>query len=472
MNKLKLYNTLSRQLEEFSPLKKGRASFYYCGPTVYWTQHIGNLRGAVCADLVRRTFEYYGYRVKMARNYTDVGHLSSDEDSGEDKVSKAAQREQLSPEKIAQKYIDLYEHDTGLLNIERPEFRPRATKHIGEMISLVKILLAKGYAYATPLAIYFSPDKFPQYNELSRQDLDKNRAGEGRAEVSDPNKRQTADFALWFFRAGEHKNALQYWRSPFQSPLVKKGYGFPGWHLECSAMAKKYLGLTLDLHMGGIEHIPVHHTNEIAQSEAANDQKFVNYWLHNAHLSVDNKKMSKSEGTAYSLAEVQEKGFDPLVLRYFYLQAHYRSNQNFTWEALGAAQSGLEALREKIAGLALKPGKVSREFQQLFYEALGNDVNVPASLALAATVFKSDLKKEDKLATLLDFDRVWGLKLSAVLSRPSLRLSREAKKLLALREVARKQGDYAAADDLRKKLLVLGYQLDDGALGVKIKKIS
>ncbi|HTW96541.1 MAG TPA: class I tRNA ligase family protein, partial [Candidatus Methylomirabilis sp.] len=275
MEKLYLYNTLGRKKEEFKPIKKGQATFYYCGPTVYWVQHIGNLRGSFCADIVHRTLEYLGYKVKMVRNYTDVGHLVSDEDSGEDKMEKGARREGLDPKEIAEKYIAVYEQDTKDLNILEPWRKPRATKHIKEMQAMVKTLLEKGFAYATPLAIYFDVAKFPNYTALSGQNLEKNIIGEGSGDVNDPAKKHARDFALWFFRAGVHANALQFWKSPFKSPLVKAGEGFPGWHIECSAMSKKYLGDTLDIHMGGIEHIPVHHTNEIAQSEAANGVKFV-----------------------------------------------------------------------------------------------------------------------------------------------------------------------------------------------------
>lgn len=470
MKKIALYNTWSRSLEEFAPLKKGRLSFYYCGPTVYWNQHIGNLRGAFCADLVRRVFSYNGYKVKMVRNFTDVGHLSSDDDQGEDKMALGAAREGLSPLEIATKYIDSYLSDTEKLNIEEPEVMPRATEHIKDSIALVKTLLDKGYAYSTKLAIYFSVAKFPEYGHLANRDLDKNRACAGRGQVLDEEKKDPADFALWFFKAGDHKKALQFWPSPFYSPLVKDGEGFPGWHIECSAMAKRYLGETIDIHMGGIEHISVHHSNEIAQSEAANQVKFVNYWLHNAHLLVDNKKMAKSAGTSYLLDDIIAKGFSPLALRYFFLQAHYRSNQNFTWQALQAAASGLDKLYSRLSELGVKKGKVSKVWQDKFFLAINNDFNAPASLALASDIFKSKLSSADKLATLLHFDKVWGLGFKERFEKRPASISKDAKKLLKDRDQARLEKDFKRADKLRLELEKLGYIVVDGTSGSQLKK--
>ncbi|MFA5318694.1 MAG: cysteine--tRNA ligase, partial [Patescibacteria group bacterium] len=308
---LKIYNTLTKKKEEFKPINENRVGFYHCGPTVYWTQHIGNMRAMVLCDLIARSLEYLGYNVKLVRNFTDVGHLTSDEDEGEDKLEKGARREGKTPEEIARKYITVFENDIRDLNVMEPEVKPRATKHIKEMQAMIKILLEKGFAYKTELAIYFDVSKVKDYTKLSGQVLEKNISDAGSGEVSDKNKKNPTDFALWFFKKGAHKNALQTWSSPW-------GEGFPGWHIECSAMSKKYLGDTFDLHMGGIEHVPVHHTNEIAQSESANGVKFVNYWLHNGHLTVDGSKMSKSEGTAYSIEEIKSKDFNPLALRYFF----------------------------------------------------------------------------------------------------------------------------------------------------------
>ena len=393
---MQLYNTLSRKKEEFKPIKEGEVLFYQCGPTVYWTQHIGNLRASTLADFIYRTFLYNNYQVKFAKNYTDVGHLVSDGDTGEDKMEKGVKREGLSPVEIANKYIKIFEDDNKDLNNLEPDYKPRATEYIKEMQALVQTLLDKGFAYVTPLAIYFDISKVPDYTKLSGQNLKENRGGAGAGDVEDAEKKNPADFAVWFFRAGKHENAIQYWPSPFTSPLVKNGNGFPGWHIECSAMSKALLGDTLDIHMGGIEHVPVHHTNEIAQSESANGVPLSNYWLHNEHLMVNGGKMSKSEGTAYSLAEIKEKGFNPLALRYFFLQAHYRSKQNFTWEALEAAQTGYKNLIHKIINLGGKIGKIDEDFKNKFISDINDDFNTPKALATVQELLKSDISNEDK----------------------------------------------------------------------------
>ncbi|OHA46536.1 MAG: cysteine--tRNA ligase [Candidatus Taylorbacteria bacterium RIFOXYD2_FULL_36_9] len=406
-----LYNTLTRKKEVFKAIKEGEVLFYQCGPTVYFTQHIGNLRAMVLSDLIRRTFLYNGYQVKFVRNYTDVGHLVSDGDSGEDKMEKGAKREGLSPIKIAEKYIKIFEDDIKDLNTLEPAFKPKATEYIKEMQVMVQDLLDKGFAYSTPLAVYFDISKAKDYTRLSGQNLEKNREGAGVGDVEDPQKKNSADFALWFFRAGKHKEAIQFWPSPFVSPLVEKGEGFPGWHIECSAMIKALLGETIDVHMGGIEHISVHHTNEIAQSESVNGVPLANYWLHNEWLTVNNGKMAKSEGTGFSLAEVKEKGFNPLALRYFFLQANYRSKQNFTWEAMQSAQTGFDRLVNNVSALGEVIGKVDDSFRKEFLEKINNDFNAPQALALTFAVLKSALSSEDKLATILDFDKVLGLNL-------------------------------------------------------------
>jgi len=489
MNKIYLYNTLSRKKEEFKPIKKSRVLFYQCGPTVYWVQHLGNLRAAVLGDIIRRIFEYDGYKVKYVKNYTDVGHMASDEDEGEDKMDKGAKRENLSPEEIAQKYIKVYEDDARDLNIKNPTFAPLATEHIKEAQEMIAALLDKDFAYATPLAIYFDIFKFPNYTALSGQNLEKNIAGVGKGEITDPAKKNPHDFALWFFRAGTHADALQYWPSPFISPLVKNGDGFPGWHIECSAMAKKYLGETLDIHMGGIEHIPVHHTNEIAQSEAANGVKYVNYWLHNEHLLVNNEKMSKSTGTGFTLAEVKAKSFMPLSLRYLFLSANYRSKQNFTWESLEAAQNGLNGIYNKLKELGDKKGAASSEYKNKFSEFLNDDFNTPGALSVLQEVLKSDLSPKNKLATVLDFDKVLGLNFNeerhtlAINVFDEIKISgqvftivykgdvpEEIKKLAEKRQEARAEKNWPESDRLRKEIEKLGYQIKDTDNGAEIYK--
>lgn len=454
-----IFNTLGRKKEEFKPIKDKSVSFYQCGPTVYWVQHIGNMRAMVLADLIRRSLEYLGYKVKFVRNYTDVGHLTGDDDFGEDKMERGAKREGLSPEQIAEKYIKIFEQDVGDLNIKEPWKKPRATKYVKEMLKIVQALLKKGFAYSTDLAVYFDVAKAENYNQLSGQDLSKNIAEAGKGEISDPRKKNPADFALWFFKAGIHKNALQTWQSPFTSPLAENGQGFPGWHLECSAMNKAIFGPTIDLHLGGVEHIPVHHTNEIAQSEAANEVKFVNYWLHNEHLTVNGGKMAKSEGTAYSLQEIKDKGFDPLVLRYFFLNAHYRSQQNFTWEALVAAQSALAGLRGKVlAYKEQKKGRISQDFKNKFLAALEDDFNLPQALAVAWELLKSDLAGGGKLATILDFDKVLGLNLAQV------KTEKIPDQILALAESrlkARQEKNWEESDRRRQEIEKAGYLIED-----------
>ena len=461
--KVLLYNTLSGKKEEFKPIKPGYLSFYYCGPTVYWTQHIGNLRGSFCADIVHRTFKYLNYDVAMVRNYTDVGHLSSDADEGEDKIEKTAKKENISPESVADKFIAIYEKDTEKLNILEPKFKPRATENIDEMIDMVQLLIAKGYAYATDLAVYFEVDKFKDYNLLSGCKPEKNKMGAGRGDIHDSKKKNNRDFALWFFKAGVHKNALQFWPSPFVSPLVEKGYGFPGWHIECSAMIKKILGNTIDIHMGGIEHVSIHHSNEIAQSESANGVKLANYWLHNEHLLINKGKMSKSQGSAFSLEDIEKKGFSPMALRYFFLQANYRSKQNFTFEALKAAQKGLTVIYGKMKKLGMIVGKTDSNFKSKFLESLLDNFNTPKTLSLISEVLKSDLSNEDKLATLLDFDNIWTLDFSKIIKEnvDDINLSDEIKKLLIEREEARKNKDFIKADKTRIEIEKLGYRVDD-----------
>lgn len=470
--KLQPYNTAIRAKEEFIPIKDFKVTMYQCGPTVYWTQHIGNMRAVVMADVIVRTLRYAGYDVTLVRNYTDVGHLTSDDDAGEDKMEKGAKREGLSPAEIAQKYIGIYEKDIADLNVIPADVKPKATEHIQEIIDMVQTLLDKGFAYATDLAIYFDVTKAKDYHRLSGQHLEDNIQGAGTGDVTDPNKRHPADFSLWFFKAGVHTNALQYWSSPFSSPLVQHGEGFPGWHIECSAMSKKYLGPTLDIHMGGIEHIPIHHTNEIAQSESANDAPFVHYWLHNEHLLVNNAKMSKSEGTAFSVTEIKEKGFDPLALRYFFLQSHYRSKQNFTWDALQAAQNGLASLYKQVAALGTESGFVSDEYKTKFQEALADDFNTPKALAIVSEVFKSSLSDTDKQATILDFDQVLGLKIEEQLKRQSAEedIPQEVRDLVEKRTKARIGRDFETSDKLRSQINALGYDVFDTEGGVKVKK--
>jgi len=471
MEKIYLNNTLSRQKEEFKPIKPGKVGIYHCGPTVYWTQHIGNLRGMTMADLVTRVFKYNDYEVKLVRNYTDVGHLTSDEDEGEDKMIKAAKREKTDPQTIAEKYIKTFEQDMRDLNNLESDIKPRASQEISEIIKMVQILIDKGFAYITDLAIYFDISKAHDYTRLSGQKLELNIAHAGTGEVLDSNKKNPQDFALWFFKAGTHKNALQTWPSPFHSNLVENGEGFPGWHIECSVMSQKYLGETIDIHMGGIEHIPVHHTNEIAQSESATGKTFVNYWLHNEHLTVDGAKMSKSKGTVYSLSEIKAKGFDPLALRYFFLQAHYRSKQNFTWKALQAAQSALNKLYISILDYEKPEAGGCVELEKNFLHAINDDFNIPQALAVTWDLIKSDYPTSAKAVSLFKFDLVLGLDIQTRISEIKEKLKNlpsEIQKMISERQLLRQNKDYQAADKLREKIEKAGFWLEDTPKSTKI----
>ncbi len=482
---LKIYDTLTKSLREFKPIKDKVVTFYHCGPTVYWIQHIGNMRGMTMADLIHRSLIYLGYDVKFARNYTDVGHLTGDNigdaDIGEDRMEKASKREGVSPEKIANKYIIFFDEDLKALNHLPIKYHPRATEYIKQMQNIVSILLEKGYAYTTPKAVYFDVSKKEDYTKLSGQKMNFNKEGAGSGDVGDPDKRNPQDFALWFFKTGVHSNALQTWPSTFVSPEVKDGEGFPGWHLECSTMAMDILGETIDIHMGGIEHIPIHHTNEIAQSESATGNVFVNYWLHNEHLTVDNEKMAKSVGNVYSVQDIIDKGYDPLALRYFFLNSHYRSKQNFTFEALDASRTAYEKLKSHILqlekgqmeGVNLSPftrGRLEGVVQNpvpndhpspllvkegiwksRFIKSLEDDFNISKALAVTWEVAKSDLPDSEKLKLILDFDRVLGLNLDKVEEKET-KIPEEVQKLLDHRARARKEKNWMESDRIRDEI--------------------
>lgn len=463
---LKIKNTLSKKLETFIPIEENKVRFYQCGPTVYWNQHIGNMRAVTLADFVNRSLKYLGYKVNFVRNYTDVGHLSGDNDgdadTGEDRMEKAAKRESKNPEEIANFYITQYEKDIAKMNTLPPTHTPKATKYISEQIDMISVLLEKDFAYTTDLGIYFDTSKATDYGRLSGQKIGDNICGAGTGKVSDSNKKNPTDFALWFFKTGTHKNALQTWESPFSKNGIQ---GFPGWHLECSAMGKKLLGETIDIKMGGIEHVPIHHTNEIAQSENANGTDYVHYWMHNEHLTVDGKKMSKSEGTSFLISDIEKKGFSPLDLRYFFLQAHYRSKQNFTWGSLAASKTAREKLQKKVSTFP-EGGKVWRAFKKEFIERLEDDFSTPEALAVVYKVLKSTISDANKKATILDFDKILGLRLAKKSSpKTSAEISNtitpEISALLIERQTARSKKDFESSDKIRDKIKTLGYKILD-----------
>jgi cysteinyl-tRNA synthetase len=338
---LLLYNTMTRHKERFQPIRPPQVGLYTCGPTVYNYAHIGNLRTYIFSDILKRVLLYNGFEVRHVMNITDVGHLTGDRDMGEDKLEKGARKEGKSAWEIAEYYTQAFKKDIRRLNILEPTLWCKATDTIADQIALIETLEAKGYTYRTSDGIYFDTSRFKDYAKLSHQDLEA--LQEGARVEKNPEKRNATDFALWKYSPPGIQRQME-WPSPW-------GVGFPGWHIECSAMSMKYLGELLDIHCGGTDHVDVHHTNEIAQSEGALGRKFVNYWLHNEHLNVNDAKMAKSQGTGFTLMEIKEKGFDPMDLRYFFLNAHYRSKQNFTFEALKAAATGLDNLRKAVMEL-------------------------------------------------------------------------------------------------------------------------
>lgn len=462
---MEIFNTLTRTKETFAPLNDARVSFYQCGPTVYWTQHIGNMRAMVLSDLMRRTLQHFEYDVTFVRNYTDVGHLTSDGDEGEDKMEKAAKRDNATPESIAAQYTEQFEQDCAHLNIIPPTHAPKATDYIPQMISLVERLIKAEYAYETPHAIYFDTSKVDDYTKLSKQKLEQLRDGAGTGDVHDSDKKNSTDFAVWFFKTGAHEHAIQTWESPFGSPLVENGAGFPGWHIECSSFIEDILGDTIDIHMGGIEHIPIHHTNEIAQSEAAHEgAPLANYWLHNEHLTVDGGKMSKSEGTSYILNDIIEKNIDPIALRYFFIQAHYRSSQNFTWNALTASQTALTKLKRHVGS---KVGTIHTDYMNKFNDALSDDFNFPAALAVTWLIVKDvTVTDPDRTATLLAFDTVLGLNLSE--PEAATEIPAEVNELLEARANARSEKNFEESDRLRDEIAGHGFTVSDGPDGQTI----
>lgn len=466
---VRLFNTLGKKKQTLRPLHDHTVSMYHCGPTLYWTQHIGNLRGMVLADLIVRSLQYLGYSLKLVRNYTDVGHLTSDTDAGEDKMALGARREQLDPTAIAKKYKDVFERDLALLNVLPATKSPMATAHIGAMQHMIERLIHQGYAYTTNLAIYFDVTKAKKYNKLSGQDITHQQIGAGKGDVGDPAKKNPQDFALWFFKKGVHARALQTWQfSPY-------GDGFPGWHIECSAMIQELLGDTIDIHMGGIEHIPVHHTNEIAQSEAANHKPLAKYWLHNEHLLVDGKKMSKSEGTGFSLSEVLEMGFEPMDLRYFFLQAHYRSKQNFTWKALASARAGRLHLVKQVAGLQRSKNTrlqehVSKVWDKKFAKAISDDFNIPQGLAIVSDMLKAQkISEVDKLTTVLAWDQVLGLQLHESVTHTT-DIPSDVQELVRERDQARARKDWRLSDTIRDQISAQGYAVEDTPEGTRVTK--
>ena len=469
---MKIYNTLTRKKEEFKEIEKGKVKMYCCGPTVYNYQHIGNLRTYIFEDVLKRILLHNGLKVKHVINITDVGHLTSDADEGEDKMMKAIIREGLKPTKeamlkLAEKYTEVFKEDLEKLNVLSPDIWPKATEHVDEMIKIIQTLVKKGYGYGTSKAIYFDISKYKDYTKLARFNLEQLEAG-ARIEP-DPEKHNPLDFALWFKAVEKHSNHLMQWNSPW-------GKGFPGWHIECSAMSMKHLGESFDIHCGGIDHIPVHHTNEIAQSECATGKKWVKYWIHGDFLVLKDGKMSKSKGEFLTLHVLLDKGYDALDYRYFCLGAHYRSQLNFSYEGMDGAKNTLNKLREKI--IEFKENKCSfpdvrleKKYLDEFNKKINDDMNMPEALAITWAVMKDKkLGNDEKLKLLLTFDKILGLGM-VKFKRKKLNVPSEILSLLAKREEARKNKNWIYADKYRDDIKSKGYVIADTSKGPVLQKV-
>ena len=467
-----LYDTRRRAVVPFEPVTPGKASIYTCGPTVYGPQHLGNMRSQLLPDLLRRVLDAAGYDVTFVTNVTDVGHLVSDADEGEDKVEAAAAKTGQTVEEITGHWTEQWANDRRRLGMLEPDLIPYASKHIGEQIAMIQTLEAQGRTYVIDDGVYFDTSTYPEYADFAHLNLDDLEAT-GRVEnVSD--KRHPADFALWKL-SGAGSTRLQEWDSPW-------GVGFPGWHIECSAMATKYLGRHFDIHTGGIDHVRVHHTNEVAQSECALEQHpWVNIWMHNEFLDVGNEKMSKSKGHVLTVDTLVDEGIDPLAFRYFFFQAHYRQQQNFTIDLVRSADRALDRLHRRagdMRGLAEKSGALPNEkrmapHRAAFWGSLADDLNGPRALAAVWGLWRDpELSEADIWALIVEFDSVLALGLSTALPRNSIdmvSLEVGVQDMLADREQARLARDYAAADDIRDRLAGLGYEIIDTPDGPTVR---
>ncbi|HBN07868.1 MAG TPA: cysteine--tRNA ligase [Cyanobacteria bacterium UBA8530] len=459
-----LFNTMSRSKEEFIPLVPGKVGMYTCGPTVYNFAHIGNLRAYVFADTLKRVLLDDGFEVKHVMNITDVGHLTDDADAGDDKMEAGAARERKSVWEIARFYEQAFKEDLELLNILSPTLFCRATEHIQEQIELIKRLEEKGFTYTIEDGVYLDTSKIEDYGKLARLDIDKLLAG-ARVAMAEGKKSPT-DFALWKFSPKTKKRAME-WDSPW-------GPGFPGWHIECSAMGMKHLGETFDIHTGGIDHIPVHHTNEIAQSEAATGKVFVRYWLHNDFLVLEAAKMSKSSGEFLTLRKLIEMGYQPVDYRYFLLNSLYRRPATFTFEALDGARSAVSNLRDRV--LSLREAKGSKnpqkaeEYLSQFRSAVRDDLNTPQGLAVLWNSLKDDeLGPDEKNYLLGQFDAVLGLGMDRFEKKEEF-IPEEVFALVEARQTARKNREFAEADSIRVRIQGLGFLVEDTAQGPQVRK--
>ncbi|MBU0707612.1 cysteine--tRNA ligase [Patescibacteria group bacterium] len=455
--KLEIYNTLTRKKEEFNPLNKTSVSYYACGPTVYNYAHIGNLRTYIFEDILKRVLLFNNLKVKHVMNITDVGHLTSDADEGDDKVELGAKREGKTAKEIADYYTNEFKKNLKDLNILPPDLWPKASEHIKEQIDLVTKLEKNGYTYKTSDGIYFDSSKFKGYEILAKLDIQGLK--EGARVQENKEKKNITDFALWKFSPKGKKRQME-WDSPW-------GIGFPGWHIECSAMSMKHLGNTIDIHAGGIDHLPVHHTNEIAQSEAATGQQFVRFWVHGEFLLIRDDRMSKSKENFITLDTLKEKKYSPLAFRYMLLMAHYRSRINFSWKALTAAQVALDKLRERVYRLGPAKGSCP-QYEKRFIEAINDDLNTPQALAIVWDLIKSKEPAPAIQGTLQKFDQVLGLGLRT--SKKDQAVPKNVQEIIKQREQARQNKDWALADKLRGELEKLNYKVEDSKKDTIIKK--
>ncbi len=453
---LKFFNTLTRKKEEFKPLKGKEVDIYACGPTVYNYAHIGNLRTYIFEDVLRKTLIYNNYKVKEVMNITDVGHLVSDADVGEDKVEAAARKEKKSAWDIAEFYAKAFKQDLKRLNIMEPDEWCKATDTIEEQIEFVKGLEDKGFTYKTADGIYFDTSGLKDYGKLAKLNIEGLKVGK---RVKQGEKKNVTDFALWKFSPEDEKRQME-WDSPW-------GKGFPGWHIECSAIAKKYFGDQFDIHVGGIDHVPIHHTNEIAQGEALTGKVPARYWLHGEFLLLDKGKMAKSKGEFIALQTLIDKGYNPLSFRYLCMEAHYRSKLNFSWKSLDAAQNALNNLYNKVRELDGED-KVLENYQNEFLNTINDDLDTPKALTVVWKLLKSNEDAGAKKSTLLYFDKVLGLGLSEL---KRVEIPEKVRKLVDEREEARKNKDWNRADELRNYIKKMGYDVEDTKEKTKIRKL-
>jgi len=454
---------MTRNKEEFIPANKNKAGMYTCGPTVYNYAHIGNLRTYIFEDALKKSLEYVGYKVKHVMNVTDVGHLQSDGDEGEDKMALGASREHKTVWEIAKFYEDAFFEDCKKLNVKRPTVVCRATEHIEDMIKFVQKLEDRGYTYESNGNVYFEIDKFEDYTKLANLSIDELEAG-SRIEI-DPNKKNPLDFVLWFTNS-KFSNQIMQWDSPW-------GRGFPGWHLECSTMSIKYLGENIDIHCGGIDHIPVHHTNEIAQSEAALGHKWVNYWVHGEFLVLDGGKMSKSSGDFLTVSKLEEEGLSPLDYRYFCLQSKYRKQLVFSFDSLKDAQNGYKALKKKIGAILTNIDEnhnMNKElisgYQEKFKTQISDDLNIANAFTVLNEVIKDgELNNKEKAFLIEDFDKVFSLNLMTI-EKEAIEVDEKLiNDLIEERNIARKEKNYKRSDEIRAQLLEMNIEVLDSKEG-------